>query len=107
MTADIPGINELVGPGLQPGVATPEAPDAQVALCDVGVAASSMSGTAMQPPRAASNGSMTATAHRKRGDRSGAGMQWRPFGIGAGPALMLPDMESACDAVPSLVFCKG
>jgi hypothetical protein len=103
---DIPGIVDPVAPALQPGAGV-EAFAAQGVPWDVAEAASSSSGTATQPPSAADNGTRSATARRKPEDLFVTGMQWCPFGFGAGPALMLPDRESAKDAVPSTIFGKG
>lgn len=109
MRLAIPGIIEPVAPVLQPGVATPVV---QGAACDDGVAASGVaascrSGAATQPPSAANNGTMTATARGKPEDRSVTGMQLGPFGIGAGAALMLPGTVGASDAATPPVFGAG
>jgi hypothetical protein len=103
------GSIEPVGPELQLGAGFPEVVVAQGVPCEVGTdAASSISGTATHPPSvAANNGARTATARRNPEDRLVAGIGRSPFGIGAGPALMLPYMASARDAVPSTVFGKG
>jgi hypothetical protein len=65
MMVPIPGIIEPLAPVAHPDAATPEVFAAHGAAWDVGVAASSSSGTATQPPRLHSNGTSTATAHRK------------------------------------------
>jgi hypothetical protein len=111
MKVAIPGIVEPVVPALQAGVVPSGVPRvfwAQGAAWGIGVAAPSCSSgkAATQPPRAANNGIRMA-ARGKREDRRVAGMQRGPFGIGAGPALMLPDTAGAGETRPRRFSAKA
>lgn len=92
MTFAIPGIIELMPPPLHPAAGSPAV--AHGAAEDVGVAASSISGNATQPPRAANSGTRMTTARGNLEDRSVADIPQNPFRICAGPALMQPNRKA-------------
>jgi hypothetical protein len=79
MTLPIPGIIDIIPTRLQPDAVVSVGQDVVGDVGDVEEVASESSGAAAQPPRVASNGSMTTTAQRRLEDRTVADMREGSF----------------------------